>query len=268
MNAGRILIATALLAAGAAAAQGTLPSGDEIVARVNARDNGTHVRLAGTLTLRDKSGDERVREMVSWRKYYGADKRTLFFFTAPANIRNTGFLTFDYADAAKDDDQWLYLPAARKVRRISASDRGDFFVGTDFTFEDIKKESRISAEDFTFQTLGEETVDGHACYKVEATPVDEPTARELGYASANSWFDREIWLSRKSEYFDANGKLLRTILTQDIEQIDGVWTARRITATTAKSGHSSTFAFNDVDYASPADDTLFTERSLERGAQH
>ncbi len=262
------LIALALVAAGPAAAEDSLPAGEAVVANVNARDDGAHVHIKATITLRDKGGSERVRESESWRKYYGADKKTLFFFTSPANIRDTGFLTFDYADAARDDDQWLYLPAARKVRRISASDRGDFFVGTDFTFEDIKKESKISAEDFTFKTLGEETIDGHACYKVEATPIDAATAKELGYARAVSWFDKDIWLSRKAEHFDASGKLQRTILSQDLEQIDGIWTARRVTATNLKTGHSSIFQFTEVDYASPVDDVLFTERSLARGVRN
>jgi hypothetical protein len=244
-----------------------LPDGRAIVERVNARDDGAHVRLNATITLRDKRGNERVRETVSWRKYYGADKKTVLFFTSPANIRNTGFLTFDYAEADRDDDQWLYLPAARKVRRISASDRGDFFVGTDFTFEDIKKESKISAEDFTFSTLGEDLVDGHACYEVEAIPVDESTAKELGYARAVSWFDAEIWMSRKSEYYDGQGGLQRTILSQDIEQVDGIWIARRVSATNHKTGHSSVFLFTEVDYATTVDDVLFTERSLARGAR-
>ena len=244
-----------------------LPDGSEIIANVNARDDGQHVHLRATITLRDKNGSERVRESVSWRKYFGDEKKTLFFFVSPANIRDTGFLTFDYAKADRDDDQWLYLPAARKVRRISSSDRGDFFVGTDFTFEDIKKESKVSAEDFTFQTLGAETIDGHTCYKVEAVPVDEQTAKELGYARGVSWFDPEIWLSRRTEQYDANGKLLRTILSQDIEQVDGIWIARKATAKTERSGHSTIFEFTEVDYASPVEDSLFTERSLSRGAR-
>ncbi len=256
-----------VLACGGVRAEDDLPDAARIIANVNARDDGQHVRLRATITLREKGGSERVRESVSWRKYFGTDKKTLFFFVSPANIRDTGFLTFDYADAARDDDQWLYLPAARKVRRISASDRGDFFVGTDFTFEDIKKESKVSAEDFTFQTLGAEDVDGHRCYKVEAVPVDEATARELGYARGVSWFDPEIWISRKTEQYDANGRLLRTILSQDIEQVDGIWIARRVTATTAKTGHSSTFLFTEVDYASAVEDEIFTERSLARGTR-
>ena len=204
---------------------------------------------------------------MSWRKWYGAEKKTILFFQSPANVRDTGFLTFDYGDTNKDDDQWLYLPAARKVRRISATDRGDWFVGTDFTYEDMKKETKISAEDFTFKMLGVQDADGHRCYKVEATPVDTATAKELGYARGVSWFDAEIWVSRRTEYFDAGGKPLRTVLTQDIEQIDSIWTAMRITATNHRTGHVTEFQFSDVDYKTPVDDGMFTEQALARGAR-
>lgn len=245
---------------------GALPNADEIVAKVNARDDGAFVKRKVTMTLQPKSGAPRVRETVSWHKWFGGDKKTLVFFLSPANVRDTGFLTFDYAELGKNDDQWLYLPAARKVRRISATDRGDMFVGTDFAYEDIKKETKISAEDFTFKTIGVEEIDGHRCYKVDAK-ANPDAAKELGYARGVSWFDAELWLARKTEYFDAAGKLLRTIVTQDVEQIDGIWTALRVTATTHKTGHSTEFKFSEIDYATPVDDAIFTEQSLSRGAR-
>jgi hypothetical protein len=250
-----------------AAADEAAPDAQTVIARVNARDDGAQVMRKATITLRDKGGNARVREMVSWRKYYGAEKRTALFFLSPANIRDTAFLTFDYGEAGKDDDQWLYLPAARKVRRISATDRGDFFVGTDFTYEDMKNEMKIVVEDFSFKLLGIEDADGHRCYKVEATPVDAATAKELGYAKGVSCFDAEIWIARRTEYFDSGGKPRRRILTQDIEQIDGVWTAKRVTATDLKTGHTTEFLFTEVDYETPVDDAKFTEQALVRGVR-
>lgn len=98
-----------------------------IIARYNARDEGEHVRRMVTMTLRDKRDRVRVREALSCRKFYGSDKRTVFFFLSPSKVRGTGFLTFDYEDSAKPDDQWLYLPNARKTRRVPSEDRGGFF---------------------------------------------------------------------------------------------------------------------------------------------
>lgn len=138
-------------------------------------------------------------------------------------------------DPDRDDDQWLYLPAARKVRRISAADRGDYFLGTDFSYEDIKLESRISEVDYNHTTLREEEVDGHRCYVIESIPVEDKTAKELGYGKVQNWIDAEIWMSRK------------------------------IVAKNHKTGHTSHFKFTEVDYEAEVNDDIFTERALVRG---
>ena len=132
------------------------PSGREIVSKVNARDEGEFVARRLTMQLIDRRGKERTRETFGYRRYFGDEKRSVIYYLSPANIKDTGFLTFDYADPSKDDDQWLYLPATRKSRRISSSDRGDAFLGTDLSYEDMKKETKVSEEDYTFKTVGEE----------------------------------------------------------------------------------------------------------------
>ena len=178
------------------------PSGKEIAERINARDEGQSVSRNLLMEMIDKRGKKRVRETRGFRKYYGDEKRTVIYYLSPKNIKDTAFLTYDYPEANKDDDQWLYLPALRKVRRISASDRGDYFLGTDFTYEDIKLETRVSIEDYNRKTIGEGTIDGYECYIVENIPVSEKVAKELGYGSIKSWVDKDIWIIRKAEYTD------------------------------------------------------------------
>ena len=242
-----------------------LPSADDIIAQVNARDDGEQVTRTLRMELIDRRGKSRVRETMGYRRYYGEEKRTVIFYQSPTNVKGTGFLTYDYPEANKDDDQWLYLPALRKVRRISAADRGDYFLGTDFTYEDIKKESRISTEDYTFTTLGTEQVDGHLTYLVEGIPVDNETAEELGYGRVLWRIDPEILLSRKTEMWDVNGNRLKTIRNEIIENIQGIWTSLRLTAINHKTGHSTIFTFADVDYRAPVDDSMFEQRALRRG---
>ena len=147
-------------------AQAEFPSGLEIAQRINDRDEGEAVSRNLTMEMIDRRGKKRVRETRGFRKYYGEEKRTVIFYLKPKNVKKTAFLTYDYPLADRDDDQWLYLPAMRKVRRISASDRGDYFLGTDFTYEDIKKESKVSIEDYTWKTVGEEEIDGYRKYSV------------------------------------------------------------------------------------------------------
>ena len=242
-----------------------LPDVASVVAKYNARDQGEHVRRILTITQRSWRGRERVRQALSCRKYYGTDKRTAFFFLSPASVEGTGFLTHDYADPNKEDDQWLYLPAARKVRRINAGDRGDFFVGTDFTYEDIKKETRLSTEDLSFELIGTELLNGHQCFKVEATPVSKRISRELGYARAVHWLDAQILIAHKSQFLDADGTVLRTIFKSEIAQIDGIWTAQRVVAKNERSGHSTEFRFTEIDYEAPVEDWMFTKETLVRG---
>ena len=242
-----------------------LPSGDEIIEQLNARDDGQQVTRVLTMELIDRRGKSRTRETQAYRRYFGDEKRTVLFYRSPTNVKGTGFLTYDYADSAADDDQWLYLPALRKVRRISSSDRGDYFLGTDFSYEDIKKETKVAAEDYTFTTIGTEQVDDHLTYVVEGVPTDTETAEELGYGRVIWRVDPEIWMSRKTDMWDVNGNELKTLHNEAIEEVQGIWTALKLTAVNHKTGHSSIFTFSDVDYESPVDDGMFEQRALRRG---
>jgi hypothetical protein len=242
-----------------------LLSGDGVIERVNARDDGEQVSRSLKMELIDRRGKSRVRETVGYRRYYGEEKRTVLFYVSPTNVKGTGFLTYDYPEARTDDDQWLYLPALRKVRRISASDRGDYFLGTDLSYEDIKKESRIATEDYTFSTINTSEVDGHLTYVVEGFPVDKETAAELGYGRVLWHIDPKMWMSRLTEMWDINGNPLKTVHNEEFEYIQGIWTTLKLTAVNHKTGHSTIFAFSDVDYLAPIDDSMFEQRRLRRG---
>ncbi|VAW89601.1 hypothetical protein MNBD_GAMMA17-399 [hydrothermal vent metagenome] len=242
-----------------------LPSGDEIANHINARDEGQSVTRTLIMEMTDKRGKQRIRKTRGFRKYYGDEKRTVIYYRSPKNVKDTAFMIYDYADSTIDDDQWLYLPAMRKVRRISASDRGDYFLGTDFTYEDIKQESKVSIEDYTRKTIGEEMIDGHQTFIVESTPIDKATAKELGYNKVKQWVDAEIWIVRKAEFTGLRNRPLKTIYTKAIKQVQGIWSAHLIEAENHKTRHTTKFIFSDIDYQTEISDDLFTERALRRG---
>lgn len=242
-----------------------LPSADEIAKHINARDEGVAVGRDLKMEMVDRHGKRRVRETRAFRKYFGDEKRTAIFYLTPKNIKDTAFLTYDYANNDKDDDQWLYLPAMRKVRRISASDRGDYFLGTDFSFEDIKLETRVSINDYTRKTIGEGEVDGVHCYLIEEHVVDDDIAEELGHLRRESCVDDEIWIVRKSKLWDLQNKELKTIYFKDISLVQGVWTAHRLEVENHKTGHHTTFSFSNIDYEKGVDDSVFTQGSIRRG---
>jgi outer membrane lipoprotein-sorting protein len=249
----------------ASAAEDTWPEGIDIAKRINARDEGKAVSRKLTMEMVDRRGKKRVRETRGYRKYFGTEKRTVIFYLQPKNVKGTGFMTYDYPDANRDDDQWLYLPAMRKVRRISASDRGDYFLGTDFSYEDIKKETKVGIEDYHWKTVGEEQIDGHRSYVVEAIPINKATAKELGYGRVRVWVDADIWMVRKSEFWDTRGNHLKTTLTKDIRKLQGIWTAHTIEVKHHKTGHFTRFTFSDIDYARGVKDNMFTQQALRRG---
>ena len=250
---------------GATATAQELPTGREIAERINARDTGEAVSRILIMRMTNRRGQTRTRETFAYRKDNDKERRTVVFYTAPSSIKDTAFLTYDYRDESVDDDQWLYLPATRKIRRISASHRGDYFLGTDLTYEDIKLEGRVSLADYTYTSVGEEEIDGHRCYVVQSTPVSDDVARELGYGGGTLSVDAEIWMVRKQSSLDVAGNPLKTVRTRDIRLVDGIWTAHTIDVENHKTGHRTVLEFSAIDYAAAVDDNVFTQRALRRG---
>lgn len=240
-------------------------SATEIVAMVNAVPDGEYVTQTLAMDTTDRHGQTRSQETVNYRKYFDRDKKTVLFFLQPSNVRGTGFLIWNYADVAKPDDQWLYLPALRKVRRVSAADRGDYFLGTDFTYEDMKLDGKFAAEDYIFARLDDEVLDDVNTFKLESTPKDENTARELGYSRTISWIDPSNWMLVKAEFYDLKGTLLKTLVAGDISQVDGYWTKHKLIMENHQTGHSTDFTFSNVDYVTPVEDNLFSQQALARG---
>ena len=253
------------VAQGVQAAQDEQLSASAIVARINAVPEGEAVSRELLMQMTDRRGTERSRKTISFRKTYGDQKKTVLFYVEPSNVRDTGFLIWDYQASAEEDDQWLYLPALRKVRRISAADRGDYFLGTDFTYEDIKLDGKLEPLDYDFELLGEEPLDGRASYQVQATPKNEDIAEELGYSRKVVWVDPETWMIRRAEFWDVKGTLLKTLTVSDIRPVDGILSRHELDLVNHQTGHKTRFVFSNVDYGSPIDDGLFTRRALERG---
>ncbi len=249
-----------------ASAQSALPPADEVVQRVNARDEGDSVTRTWVMDLIEKDGSARTRTLRSFRRRFGDERRSVLFFEEPPNVKGTALLTWDYDDPARPDDQWLYLPALRKSRRVAIADRGRSFLGSDFSFDDMKRETQLSRGDYQWRTTGEETVDGRRCVVLEGTAVDERVAREIGHGRALVRVDAEIWMPRFAEFFALDGTPLKAIRLLDITQIQGVWTAQRIEADDLTTGHRTTLQFRDVDYHAQIAEEQFNESSMRRGA--
>jgi hypothetical protein len=242
-----------------------LPSDEVLVAKVNAVDEGLQVTRKLEMTMTDKRGKSRQRSTVSYRKFFGDEKRSILFYQKPNNVKGTGFMTFDYADKQVDDDQWLYLPALRKVRRISSSDRGDYFLGTDLTYEDMKLEGKLEPKDYRYKVLGETTVDNQVLINVLATPLSGEIAKELGYSKVEFTVDSSNWIVISSQYWGLRGRPLKSLYATEIRLVDNIWTRHKLTIENHRSGHKTVFTFSDVDYKTQIKDGLFRKNALARG---
>jgi len=238
-------------------------TGEQIMQRVDNRDDGDDLTQKIYQKLVDRRGGVRERFMIAFSKDYGRDNRSISYFLKPANIRDTALLTWDYDGTARDDDQWLYLPALKKVRRISASDRGDYFMGTDFTFEDIKQTPEL--EDYNWSWLGTDSVDGFDCWVVEGEPKTDALKKDLGYSKTVNYIRKDIDLAVRIDYYDRKGQELKHFRVTEVKQVQGIWTATKMTMNNVQSGHYTDMEFSDLRYNTGLSDRIFSERMLKRG---
>jgi outer membrane lipoprotein-sorting protein len=238
-------------------------TGDQIMQRVDNRDDGDDLTQTIYQKLIDRRGGVRERFIVALRKDYGKDNKSISYFLKPANIRDTALLTYDYDGVAKDDDQWLYLPALKKVRRISSSDRGDYFMGTDFTFEDIKQTPEL--EDYNWTLTGSESIDGHDCWVVQGVPKTDDLKKNLGYSKTVNYIRKDINLAIRIDYWDRKGQALKQFRATQVQQIQGIWTATKMVMENSQTGHKTEMVFSEQQYNTGLSDRKFSERMLKRG---
>ena len=240
------------------------PTGREIMEWVRDREDGDNETSQMEMILIDKAGSRRVRKMQSMRKDVGPDRMSLLFFSSPADVKNTGFLSYDYIDVERDDDQWLYLPALKKTKRIAGGDRGGSFMGSDFTYSDM---SKPALDRYTYSLMKEVSIDGVDLWQIEAIP-NEKEAKETGYTRTISFVRKDNHIVVRSVLFQKRGKRLKYFEVDKIEEIDGVWVPTELSMTTKrgkKTVHKTTLRMTDVKFNQPMDKDLFSVRRLEKG---
>jgi len=233
-------------------------TGKEIMNRVDDRPDGDDRKSVLTMTLINKSGRQRIREVVSFSKDFGKDKKSVMVFKKPADVSGTAFLNWEYDDPAREDDKWLYMPAMKKVRRISGASKNEYFMGSDFTYDDMGDRN---VEEDTHTLVGAETVDGHECWKIESIPVDT----EDMYTRKVIWVCKAAEMVIKAEYYDKDG-LLKVYKALDFRQQDGFWTLFKSEMNNVSRNHKTVMTMDSVQYNNGIDDDLFRVSTLQRGS--
>ena len=243
------------VAAGSAFAQGL--TGKEIMQKVDKREKATTDSFTMRMTLINSGGKKRVRQVTAYSKDYGSEKKTVMVFMLPADVKGAGYLSFSYDDVSKSDDRWLYMPALKKAKRISGSSSQDYFMGTDFTYDDI---SGHKIDDYTYTLLAEETVDGKNCWKIESVPV-----KKSMYSKYVSWIDKESLVQVKAEFYDEQGTLLKVLTVSGIEKKDGFWTAGKMEMNNLQKKHTTVIETLKHEFNKNIPDSYFRVNSLEEG---
>ncbi|MBM9616321.1 outer membrane lipoprotein-sorting protein [Desulfobulbus rhabdoformis] len=235
----------------------TTPTGLAIMTRVDDRPDGEDRKSLMTMTLINKNGRKRIREVRNFSKDFGKDKKSVMVFLKPADVKETAFLSWEYDDPSREDDKWLYMPALKKVRRISGSSKNEYFMGSDFTYDDMGDRN---VEEDTHTLLAEESVDGHDCWKVESIPVDP----EDMYTRKILWINKDADMIVKAEYYDKDG-LLKIYRALDFIQQDGFWTLLKSEMDDVVRQHKTVMEMAKTEYDTGVKDSLFRVSTIQRG---
>lgn len=237
----------------------------EIAQKVHDRDEGDNLSSKMKMILIDKNAKKRVRNLKTFSKNKYEDTLKLMFFLTPADVKNTGFLTYDYEDSSKDDDQWLYLPELKKVKRIASSDKSSSFMGSDFTYSDMTSRN---VEDYTYKIMKEPLIKGHKTWQLLVTPKTEKTIDETGYTKSIVFIRQDNFVIIQALNYIKIGKKLKYMMVTGLEKIDGIWTATKIQMVTKKGKktlHKTIFEFSDIKYNQDLKESFFTTRTIEKG---
>lgn len=232
--------------------------GLEIARQADRKDSGWKDQSASIrMVLKNAHGEETVRENRSRTlEIQGDGDKSLIVFDNPADVKGTAFLT--HAHALKADDQWLYLPALKRVKRISSSNKSGPFMGSEFAYEDIASQE---VEKYDYRYLGEELVEGRDCYRLQRIP----RYRNSGYKRQIVWLDKEMLQPMKIEFYDRKDQLLKTLSYFGYRQHKGqFWRSDHMLMVNHVTGKSTDLYWRDYQFSLGLNNRDFDKNSLKR----
>ncbi len=223
-----------------------------------------HLINESTMTLTNDKGQQRVRKTVGYSvlQSNGIDSTIMIRFLFPGDVEGTGYLQIQHHDG--DDDMWIYLPALKKVRRLVANNKKDSFVGSDFSYGDIL----LPVVDTYRHTLVRtEILEDEDCYVIESVPANDQIKKDYGYSKKIAWIRKSNFMEKKVEYFDPNGRPLKTQVVPEVKELDPKkrkWWATRREIVNHQTGHRTTLVFDSLNAEQDIREDFFTTRYLQR----
>jgi len=257
-----VIVAAALLPHVLAAQAG--PSAREIMDEVALARKLDGSEAVLSMSIVNDKGQTRERRLSMATKLYdgGKTEKRIYRFLAPADVKGTGVLVFDYETDA--DDIWIYLPALRKTRRIVSSQRSQSFMGSEFSYADLNVPA---LDDYSYTLVKEEPFGGEPCWVIEVLPKAKAIADGEGYSKKTYWISKAKHVLRRGLYYDLEGKLLKELKSDDIQLLDpknNRYRPMRMEMSNKQNGRRSVFASEKVAFTPNANDDYFTPRYLER----
>lgn len=228
----------------------------QIAEKVADRSQGNDSSSKIKMQLINASGQIRERSLILQSKEFQEGTRTYLEFIAPPDIAGTKLLIHEHNNST--DDLWLYLPAIRKVRRISSSQKYRSFVGTDFSYADLGSRN---VDDYTYKINGQDTLRKKVCYILVSNERD---GVDTQYHRIVSWVDTMSWIPLKSEMYDENNNLYKRLNTEQLKQFSGVWMPQKLTMENVRDDTKTILNFEDIRINTGLNDNIFTQRNLMR----
>jgi hypothetical protein len=233
-------------------------TGLAIAVEADRRDTGFGDSIAAMeMILRNKQGDESRRELrVRTLEVDGDGDKSLSIFDKPADVKGTAFLTFTHKTGP--DDQWLYLPSLKRVKRISSKNKSGPFMGSEFAYEDISSQE---VDKYTYKYLDDEPCGDLECFVIERDPVDP----DSGYTRQVVWIDKQEYRPQKVDYYDRKNDKLKTLTFHEYRQyLDRYWRAMRQEMVNHQTGKSTTLLWEKYNFSNGLTDRDFDKNSLKR----
>ncbi len=210
-----------------------------------------------TMTLKNKAGKTSRRNIrIKTLEVEGDGDKSLSIFDEPADVKGTAMLTFSHG--LEPDDQWLYLPALKKVKRISSRNKSGPFMGSTFAFEDLGSQE---VEKYSYKFLREEACGEWQCYVIER----KPEYKHSGYTRQVAWLDKEAYRLVKVDFYDRKKALLKTLVASDFNQYLGLyWRPGKMEMVNHLNGKSTTLEWADYQFQTGLTDRDFRSQALKR----
>ncbi len=231
-------------------------TGDEIIKKARDRETPQTSYTRIKMTLINKKGGTRLREMVIWGKKFGKATKSVTRFLAPPDVRGTGFLYWEVPGGK--DEQFIYLPELQQARRIAVEERSASFMGSDFTYQDME---RREPEADTHALLGEEDINGNACYRIESKAKDPES---LPYGKVIQWIRKDILVPVKVDFYDKQGQLQKQLNVESLEKIGKYWISKKSLMEDVQKNHKTVMEMVEIKFDQPISDENFTERFLQK----